>query len=223
MKVISMEATVFLEPAVNEMINHWIDMAEGEVSGLGLVDLVPGGFLVKEVFLPDQACTPASSTIEPEAVAKLLLDLDQAGYEPSKLRFWFHSHADMDVFWSSQDTTTMMLMENREYVISMVGNKRGKRLARVDFYHPFEAHIDDVPIQVQLPDLGLKSLCKQMFVEKVKEAKRYYEKPMILEKWPAEEGPLGLQDDLFGMTAEEWEEEYIRRLGHGILETDRDF
>jgi hypothetical protein len=37
--------------------------------------------------------------------------------------------------------------------------------------------------------IGYRRFLQKMFQEKVVEAKRYYEQPAILEKWPEEHGP----------------------------------
>ena len=174
MKVIDVDLTVFLEPSVNEMLNHWVDMAKGEVSALGLVEEVSGGFLVTEVFLPEQECSSANTLISPESVAKLLIELEEKGYDPQFLRFWAHSHGEMDVFWSNTDEDTMNLLANPDYVVAVVGNKRGERLARVDIYQPLNVRFNEVPVEIRLPDLGLKDICEQAFKEKVKETAPVY-------------------------------------------------
>jgi len=91
-----------------------------------------------------------------------------SGYDISKLRFWFHSHYYTEVFWSKQDIETISELANESYFISMVANKRGECLVRVDIYHPCELHFDDVPVKVKFPSLGLREFCEELFKKKVK-------------------------------------------------------
>ena len=169
MKLLSAEIKVFLELSVREMIERWVSMASGEISGLGLVEPVPGGFLVREVFLPEQSCGAINTVIEPESVAKLLIELDRNGYDTSMVRFWFHSHVNMNTFWSDKDLSTIELLANNDYFVSLVTNKQEEYLARVDIYNPVAIHIDDVPVKLEIPDLNLGSLCEEAFKQKVKE------------------------------------------------------
>jgi proteasome lid subunit RPN8/RPN11 len=169
MKLLSAEIKVFLELSVREMIDRWVAMASGEISGLGLVEPVPGGFVVREVFLPEQTCGSVNTVIEEEAVAKLLIELDRKGYDTSKLRFWFHSHVNMQTFWSDKDQSTIELLANDDYFVSLVTNKQEEYLARVDIYKPAAIHIDDVPVRLQIPDLKLGAICEEAFKQKVKE------------------------------------------------------
>ena len=169
MKLLSAEIKVFLDLSVREMIERWVSMASGEISGLGLVEPVPGGFLVTEVFLPEQSCGAINTVIEPEAVAKLLIELDRNGYDTSMVRFWFHSHVNMNTFWSDKDLSTIEQLANNDYFVSLVTNKQEEYLARVDIYNPVAIHIDDVPVKLEIPDLNLGSLCEEAFKQKVKE------------------------------------------------------
>ena len=210
MEFIDGDLILYLSCEVNELIESWLEISEGEFSALGIVEEVEKGFLVKEIFLPEQNCSNAETVIEPEAVAKLLLELENAGYDPSRLRFWFHSHAHMEVFWSKTDLETISLLANDSYFISMVANKRGEYLVRVDIYHPCELHFDEVPVKVQIPSLGLKELAQELFFQRVQTQTLpayqdiypevyYYDE--FLEDW--------------------WEEE--RRFKDGFHPTKRDF
>jgi hypothetical protein len=88
----------------------WVDMARGEVSALGLVDEVSDestgmitALLVTDFLLVKQACTMDETTMDPAAVAQLIMDLEVQGTDSRKLRCWAHSHGSMSVFWSQTD------------------------------------------------------------------------------------------------------------------------
>jgi len=76
MEFIDGDLILYLSCEVNELIESWLEISEGEFSALGIVEKVEKGFLVKEIFLPEQNCSNAETVIEPEAVAKLLLELE---------------------------------------------------------------------------------------------------------------------------------------------------
>jgi len=129
----------------------WVDLAQGEVSALGLVDEVfdeKTGRLyalrVTDFFLVKQYCSSAETTMEPMAIAELLSSLVERGAEVGKLLCWAHSHADMSVFWSGQDNTCIAGLANGRYLFSLVVNKKRQTMARLDMFHPAHLCVTDL-------------------------------------------------------------------------------
>ena len=160
---------LYLLPEVEQRIRHYTELANGEVSGLGTVEEWDGGFLVDKVFLPKQVCTPAGTTLDEDAVATLLLELEAGGEDSGKLRFWWHSHAHHDVFWSGTDEQCIEGLANGDYVLSLVTNKRGSTLARLDIFRPARMTIDDIPVSVRTLDNDLRDTCVEELEEKLTE------------------------------------------------------
>jgi hypothetical protein len=127
-------------PAAWEKLWRWIYLARGEVGGLGSIVEQPGGFIIVDCFLIDQRATDVDTELEPAAVSRFLLDYVLQGGDPVDLRLWWHSHAREGVFWSTDDERTIDGFGG-EYLVSLVGNQRGKVLARQDRYSPRRATI----------------------------------------------------------------------------------
>jgi len=159
---------IYIDPASHEKLWTWVSMARGEISMLGLVEEVEDQPCIADLFLVKQTCTPASTDMDQEDIAKLMVEL--AGKDRSnQLRTWVHSHGDMDVFWSNQDDSTIEDLAGDPYLISVVVNKRGAVRARLDLFDPIRITVDDVPVEVLVPDMGLESECVKAFEDKVKE------------------------------------------------------
>jgi len=170
MKLNTQGPAVRIAPAAEQRIRHWVDLARGEVSGLGtVVRLDDDNLLIEEVFLVEQICTGSHTELEDEAVAALLVELDAQGIDTGKVRFWWHSHGTMPTFWSNTDESCIAGLANDAFIVSMVSNKRAQDLVRVDLFHPFAATFDGVPLQVHHEDLGLHDECEAEFHEKVEE------------------------------------------------------
>jgi hypothetical protein len=167
MKITAEQVRLFLLPEVEERIRHYTALARGEVSGLGLVEEIDGGFLVTELYLPKQSCTLAGTDLDQGAVASIILQLDQAGQDSGALRFWFHSHSHLDVFWSQTDEACIAGLANGDYVLSLVTNKAGDILARVDIFRPARVTIDQVPVSVRSREMGLLDTCRLEIEERV--------------------------------------------------------
>ena len=176
MKIKSQQLKVYIDARAKEKLGHYVALAKGEVSGLGLVtemrddkgNLV--GFMVDDLCLLRQVSGSASTELDDAAVAALLTELDGDGADIGRVRLWWHSHGDLGVFWSTTDEECAAGLANSRYFVSIVVNKKGDVKCRVDLYDPFRVVMDDVPVETLMPDFGLLEQCKAEFAEKVTEA-----------------------------------------------------
>lgn len=124
---------VLISPDAQAKINVYVNECPKEISGLGLVEeRKDGTFYISEIFLLEQEVSGTETDIEASAIAKLILEI---GVEKAqKLRFWWHSHVNMGVFWSGTDHSCVeQLVSNATSpIISIVYNKKGESLCRVD-------------------------------------------------------------------------------------------
>ena len=169
MKVKVDDRKVFIQAEARQMIDIWTAMTRKEISGLGLVEEQGSSFLVTEVFLPHQVCDNANTDVSEEAVAKLLIEVESQGHDPGQLRFWWHSHADMDTFWSGKDELTIEGLSPSDWFVSSVVNRHGGLLTRIDYFKPLRVTLHDVPTRIELPDFGMEPLCRELFKERVRE------------------------------------------------------
>jgi hypothetical protein len=120
-------ATVYIHPKAHAMIMTWVNKAKGEVSGLGRVKVHPNGILeVTKVYLLKQSNTAASTELDQDEVASLLFETKDDREEYGELTFWWHSHVNMDVFWSGTDIEAIHQIGGNGYVLATVFNKRGE-------------------------------------------------------------------------------------------------
>ena len=161
--------TLFIEPTVMKKIMYYAQAAEGEVSGLGtLIKDEKGRHVVNNVFLLEQESSGADTELSPEAISKLMIDMIGKNEDPSTLKFWWHSHANMGVFWSGTDDTCAETL-SREYAFSLVVNKSGEKRCRLDLYAPFRITFDGVKVtELVQEDKDLKAECEKEVKEKVK-------------------------------------------------------
>lgn len=115
---------VIIPPDVYAKMMFWVDKAPGEVSGLGKIELSGNQFLVTHVMLLAQENTGASTDIDGKAVAKAMFETKDM---PGTLNFWWHSHANMNVFWSGTDLATIRQLGGQGWFISTVVNKRREK------------------------------------------------------------------------------------------------
>ena len=153
---------VEIEAEAWECIRQWTELANGEFSCFGTVG---DDLYINEVHLLEQECTDNATEMDPAAVTDLLLNVD----DPSQVRAWIHSHADMQCFWSSTDDECIEGLANESFLVSIVVNKAGDYRCRVDLFHPIRITIDKVPVVVRVRSPRLAVDCHREFDRKVRE------------------------------------------------------
>ena len=120
-------------PEVYDFIQHFIFSQPQEIGWLGLVDKTDYGYLVTNIYIPEQTVSAAETDIDSDAMAALALEIDDAGLDPSKLLYWGHSHVNMAVSPSHQDEEQIAaFIENNPFFIRGIYNKHGDR--KIDVY-----------------------------------------------------------------------------------------
>ena len=173
------EIQVVIDNAVNLKLQHWIRKAPGEVSGLGKVVIEGGVFRVVEAVLIKQENTSASTDMDPAAVGRTMYELRDT---PGLLNFWWHSHSNMDVFWSGTDIDTIRQIGQHGFLISTVFNKRGEK--RSALY---------IRAQNGLPEIFLDQVNTQVLQylnpDSITAWDKEYDEKCAPKQWPKWEGP----------------------------------
>lgn len=110
-----------IDEAVFAQIMYWVNKAEGEVSGLGKIERINGVLRVTSAILLKQENTSVTTDIEAAAIGKAMFELKDA---PGQLNWWWHSHVNMDVFWSGTDLDTIHKIGANGWFLSTVFNKK---------------------------------------------------------------------------------------------------
>jgi len=188
----------------------WVDMAQGEVSALGLVEEVfdeRSGNLcalrVTDLYLVRQHCTSADTEMDPMAVSELMASLEDQGQEVGTLLCWVDSHADMSVFWSGQDNSCIAGLANGRYLLSLVVNKKRDTMTRLDMFHPAHLCVTDIAWEPYFPlDEAEVIAAEAEFREKV-----------------TEQGVLSAATSI-GFSTEEYVEQLKQARAAGLMDDD---
>lgn len=124
-----MTPKVIIPKQVHQKIMHWVNKSNFEVSGLGKLVQKDGVCTVLDVMLLPQKNGTTHTDIEAEEVGKAMFQLKDT---EGDLRFWWHSHVDMGVFWSGTDMETIKKIGAGGWFVSTVFNK--KREMKSAFY-----------------------------------------------------------------------------------------
>ena len=164
---------ILLKPLAYQKLQSYIRNVESEISGLGKViaDEYTGNFVVEDIRLITQKATLATTTMDSNGVAKFMDDLISEGEDTSLWKLWWHSHANMDVFWSGTDVNTINDFNTEQkldnYFVSIVGNKAGRLKCRIDVFYPLRHTVDDIPWEIDDFNEELEKQIQAEVAEKV--------------------------------------------------------
>jgi hypothetical protein len=129
-------------------IQSWTRIVDGEVSGMGMASFEDGRLVITDAFLLKQTCGDSSTELDDSAIANLIREVDESGKPAENLRFWWHSHNNMGVFWSGTDEATIKgMVESGGWSVSLVINKKYDYKLRVDIGDP-ALKIDDLRYRI---------------------------------------------------------------------------
>ncbi len=145
-KTLNNTRIIFDREAYSKIL-YFVDKSYQEVSGLGkVIREADGTFLVKDVMMLPQKNTMGSTDIDATDVAKAQYEMRNT---PGELNFWWHSHVDMDVFWSGTDIDTIASIGGAGYVVASVFNKRREQKNAIYCNLPF----GETPLKIFLPEM----------------------------------------------------------------------
>lgn len=141
---------VIIDNMVYQKIMHWVNKSNFEVSGLGKViyDRETNTLRVTDAYLLPQRNTTTSTDIDPNAIARLMYQTREA---PGDLRFWWHSHVNMPVFWSGTDIATLKQLGSGGWFCATVFNKRNETKSAFCQNTPIRLLLSDVETQIAHP------------------------------------------------------------------------
>lgn len=153
-------------------LKAYVAEADGEISGLGRVVLRNKKLLVTEVYLLPQTASLSETDLTQEGLVAFLSEVDK----PEEIKLWWHSHADMDVFWSATDEGTIAEL-SKTWFTSLVANKKGLMLARMDIFEPIQISVD---MKVTIAEPMLTTAFKQKIRAEIDEKVETTKYPSII-------------------------------------------
>lgn len=188
---------VLIAPDAHAKLTAYIRGVTGEISGLGVVSLLDETPYISEVLLFEQEVSGASTDLCPEDLSKFLVEWVTAGRDPSELKLWWHSHANMGVFWSGTDTNTQKTcFKGSDWLVSIVGNRKGEFLCQVNIFKPFHFVLEKLPLVIHYPQI--EADVTEEIRAKVKEKSYKYQKGGVgytyrnpSENWSSQQGWRG--------------------------------
>jgi len=135
--------------SVYKEIMFYVRESDVEISGLGTCayDQATKTFKVGRIVLCEQENGPTETNLSPASIAKAMHELRN---EPDTLRFWWHSHVNMGVFWSGTDQIAMRELSEHGWFMATVFNKKAEMKSCASFPTTFgQMQLDDMATEIE--------------------------------------------------------------------------
>jgi len=152
-----------------QKLRYYTELCDTEISGLGKVREISASQLeIYDIEILNQSTSSSHSTLDEDALAKFLNEKVTKKRNISDYKVWWHSHANMEAYFSIIDENTINSSSDFSYLISIVTNKKGQNKVRLDLYKPLRLTI---PLEIELSlkqNKKLKQKCQTEIKEKVR-------------------------------------------------------
>jgi len=148
--------------------------ANGEIAGLLLADFEDKSIIIDDVVVLKQEAGTGSVDIDDKAIAEFMKESAKTDKSKiTKLRGWWHSHDNMETFWSGIDDNTIdKFTKLAGLCISINTNKKNKFLVRLDIKKP-RISIDKISYDVKINEDSIKKIREWSKEEIKKKVKSY--------------------------------------------------
>jgi hypothetical protein len=156
-------------------IKSLVSICDEEVGWLGIVKREDTIFLLSDIYIVKQEVQPTFVELDENALGELgdqLLQEEDGMEKYNNLRFWGHSHVDMNVLPSVVDDnqTLNFLKSVDDYFLMGIFNKRGNMYFSV-IYKDKEITISDLDWEIYFPEE--EEIYEEMKKEKEEKVKKY--------------------------------------------------
>lgn len=139
---------IFIKPDLYIKLFEYAKSVNHEISGLGAIKYNPDTHIIniEDIYLLRQRSTVGDTEIQPDAIAQLLLD---PNIDPSTIKFWWHSHGNLGVFWSQQDESCINgLGQSMDWLVSLVIDRKHHYRLRLDIFRPQRITMDNLTLYI---------------------------------------------------------------------------
>jgi len=171
---------LYITPHAWDKLRAYTDNCNDEIGGMGKLRVENGDFYVEDVEIYDQVVTPGTVDLTAETLAKWQVTKIKAKESLAPYTFFWHSHANMTVFFSATDKTTINGSTEFPFLVSLVINHKHELVARLDIFKPVHVTVEQLTIKVlDTINSELIASCQKEIAEKVKRPIYTPPKPFI--------------------------------------------
>lgn len=134
-----------------QTLNEFVRQCDVEINGFGLVDYdrARNTLRISDVFVTKQTGSATLVDVSDADLHRHLHELLEKGIDISRINFQWHSHVNMEVYFSNVDEANIGRWTGN-YLVSLVMNKRGEWKCRLDVFKPLR-FAQEVDLAIEWP------------------------------------------------------------------------
>ncbi len=156
---------------VYQKIRAYVESTKLEISGLGKILIDGDEIFIQDVRILRQVVSPANTVLDRNGLGEFYDQIITEEGDLSNWKLWWHSHADMDTFFSGTDLATIEDFDNEtphdNWMFSLVTNRDGDIMARIDIFNPLRCTIPVTEWKIDYQDPIIKVQALDEVAEKV--------------------------------------------------------
>ena len=158
----TMDVADYTPDTINKKVwisdSAWADMKRivtlcpVEVSWFGVIETLEDGICVTEVHMPEQKVNGVGTEWDTSSFAKMVMKLErERGIEGDQIRFWGHSHVNMQAIFSGHDRQKMSEFgggggeNDPDWFLNLVMNKQFRYQCILEIFKPTRLSVDVKP------------------------------------------------------------------------------
>ena len=149
-----------------------------EISGLGKISINEDEITVEDIQIFNQEVSGAHTVLDKRELGKFYDKIIQEEGDLTNWKLWWHSHCNMESFFSSTDTDTIDDFDNEtvadNWGLAIVGNHKMELMARLDIYSPMRITIPISKFIISYDDPEITEAVTNEILEKVSKPYSYF-------------------------------------------------
>jgi len=132
-----------------QKLRAYVEGVDGEISGLGKIAVDGTTIRVLDIRIFQQTVSAAETILDRRQLATFYDTIIQEEGDLSAWKLWWHSHADMQTFFSGIDEQTIADFDSElaidNWMLSLVTNYHGDMFFRADVFSPLRVTEEHLP------------------------------------------------------------------------------
>lgn len=163
--------TIIFPVEIYQELRAYVDNTKFEISGFGKIKQVGDDFVVEKLMLPRQTVSPTNTIIDRRSLGKEWNKILEKEGTLKHWKLWWHSHADMKVFWSGQDQYEIEEFDSQmpqdNWMMSFETNHKRDFICRMDVFQPVRLVVHDIDMEIDYSSRDIKLNAIDGIAEKI--------------------------------------------------------
>ncbi|MFA5395906.1 MAG: hypothetical protein WC346_07865 [Methanogenium sp.] len=162
--------TIYILKKALKKIQYYVKNCDVEISGFAKISKYgEDSLLIYDAEILEQYVSATHSDFDEESMVRFMTEKIRNKESIVDYKVWWHSHANMQAYFSAIDESTIEQSTEFPFLISLVMNKQYEYACRLDIQNPLRLTIDNIQlVEVDEEDEELEKQCQEEISQMVR-------------------------------------------------------